>query len=407
MNILHINTADIGGGAEQAMIGLHFALVAQGHQSACWVGYKHSNWDFVKQLDQSGTLEKFRNGLDQKQGRELVEFPSIIRQVANLNFTPDIIHIHNLHGDYFNIRELPELSNKYKVVVHLHDIWLLTGHCAQSFDCPKWRGGCGDCPDLTIYPAIKKDATAFNWKRKRDILGRSRLHFVCPSQWIARQLRTSDVHYESHTVIPNGVDVDIFKAANKEAVRKDLGLEVDRLIVLFSAKNPLKNEFKDYATLEQAMKLVANELPEQEIELVCLGETSNNIVIRQFDNLTISPHSFTADRLKVAKYYQASDVYVHSTKAETFGKTIIEAIYCQVPVIAASVGGTPELVEHDKTGYLTECGNPEQLANYMVDLLSNTEKRKFFAQEAIIKFGSKFAVKHISKELIQLYEQLS
>jgi hypothetical protein len=52
----------------------------------------------------------------------------------------------------------------------LHDAWLLSGHCAHSFDCQRWKTGCGECPDLDVYPASPRDATACNWRRKREIL---------------------------------------------------------------------------------------------------------------------------------------------------------------------------------------------------------------------------------------------
>ena len=49
------------------------------------------------------------------------------------------------------------------VALTLHDEWLLTGHCAYTLGCERWRIGCGRCPDLTIYPAIRRDSTAENF----------------------------------------------------------------------------------------------------------------------------------------------------------------------------------------------------------------------------------------------------
>src|SRR5262245_59012697 len=87
---------------------------------------------------------------------------------------PDILHCHNLHGSYFDLRALPWLSQQVPVVLTLHDAWLLSGHCAHSFDCQRWQTGCGQCPDLAIPPAIRRDATAYNWRRKRDVYTKSR-----------------------------------------------------------------------------------------------------------------------------------------------------------------------------------------------------------------------------------------
>ncbi|MCS6814013.1 MAG: glycosyltransferase, partial [Cyanobacteria bacterium] len=100
-------------------------------------------------------------------------------------FQPDIIHCHNLHGSgfgrgYFDLRALAWLSRRCPIVLSLHDAWLLSGHCAHSFECDRWRTGCGSCPDLTIPPPIPRDATAYNWQRKQQIYARSRLYVATP-----------------------------------------------------------------------------------------------------------------------------------------------------------------------------------------------------------------------------------
>jgi len=69
-------------------------------------------------------------------------------------------------------------------VLTLHDAWLLAGHYAHSFDCNYWKIGCGSCPDLSIYPVIRRDATAYNWQRKAEIYRTSRLYAFTPSQWL-------------------------------------------------------------------------------------------------------------------------------------------------------------------------------------------------------------------------------
>ena len=104
---------------------------------------------------------------------------------------PSVIHCHNLHSGYFDLRALPWLSRVAPVVLTLHDAWLLSGHCAHSFGCDRWKNGCGACPDLSIPPAIAKDGTAANWKRKRRIFERSQLYVVTPSQWMMDRAQQS------------------------------------------------------------------------------------------------------------------------------------------------------------------------------------------------------------------------
>ena len=106
-------------------------------------------------------------------------------------------------------------------VLTLHDAWLLSGHCAHSFDCERWKTGCGECPDLTIEPAIRRDATADNWVRKRDIYARSRLYVATPSPWLMGRVEQSMLApaVEQARVIPNGVDLSVFRPADKRSIR--------------------------------------------------------------------------------------------------------------------------------------------------------------------------------------------
>ena len=56
-------------------------------------------------------------------------------------YRPDIIHLHNLHGGYFQTNLLPRLAKIAPIVWTFHDMFPITGHCAHSFECEKWKTG--------------------------------------------------------------------------------------------------------------------------------------------------------------------------------------------------------------------------------------------------------------------------
>src|SRR4029079_4578923 len=85
-------------------------------------------------------------------GLEDFDYPNSVELLRFLPQKPDLLHCHNLHGNYFDLRALAGLSRQIPTVLTLHDAWLLSGHCAHSFECERWTIGCGECPDLTIYP---------------------------------------------------------------------------------------------------------------------------------------------------------------------------------------------------------------------------------------------------------------
>src|SRR5206468_8666177 len=126
-------------------------------------------------------------------GHEDFDFPATRDLFSVPPEQPELLHLHNLHSPagFFDLRELPAMTARVPTFITLHDAWLLAGHCGHSLDCERWRTGCGNCPDLAIYPAIRRDATAANYQRKRGILAKARLHVITPSRWLMDKVNES------------------------------------------------------------------------------------------------------------------------------------------------------------------------------------------------------------------------
>jgi len=189
VRILQISTADVGGGAEAVALSLHRGLRARGHEAVLAVGYRRSSEDGVVEIGGAGSrrARALRDpGVlrDAIQGHEDFRFPESRRVLDLAPWTPDVVHVHNLHGGYFDLRALPELARRAPIVATLHDAWLFTGHCAHPFDSDGWLRGCGNCPHLDTYPPLLRDGTAFNLARKQAIYGQLRLTAVTPSRWL-------------------------------------------------------------------------------------------------------------------------------------------------------------------------------------------------------------------------------
>ncbi len=148
-----------------------------------------------------------------QRGLEDFEFPST-RLLPTLPPTPpNILHLHNLHGGYFDIRALPELTAQLPTILTMHDVWPLTGHCAYPLTCERWRTGCGDCPDLALPIPIRRDASAENCRIKREALSAGgRLRVATPSRWLMGLVEASGLadSLAELRVIPNGVDTDVY-----------------------------------------------------------------------------------------------------------------------------------------------------------------------------------------------------
>lgn len=415
LRILQVSTLDIAGGAEKVAWNLFQAYRARGQCSRLAVGHKRSadrdallipNDVHRKLLGRVWLLlDKWLRMSEGKavgiqwlyyrlaliaepcrlmelwQGIEDFNFPGTSLFFHALAQPPDIIHCHNLHGDYFDLRVLPWLSQQGPVVLTLHDAWLLSGHCAHSFECERWKTGCGHCPDLTIYPAIRKDATAYNWQRKSEIYAKSRLYVATPSQWLMQKVEQSMLTSAimETRVIPNGVDLSVFRPADRQTLRTALGIPQNARVLLFAANGIRGNIWKDYQTMRAAVALIAERLSEQNVLFIALGEKAP---MERIGQAKICFVPYQKDPEGVARYYQAADVYVHAARADTFPNTILEALACGTPVVATAVGGIPEQIEDGVSGFLTPPGDAEAIAARVVGLLADEETRRRLAHQA-------------------------
>ena len=445
MRVAQLNTSDAGGGAEKIALAMHRQYRKRNCQAWLLVGHRRSQdpnvltfsadsysyyarpsvrigsflSPFVGKVPGIGLLRSCfrwiaqpRSLLEIQRGHEDFDFPGTWHLLELTPERPDIVHCHNLHGGYFDLRALPWLTHQVPVILTLHDCWLLSGHCAHSFSCERWKTGCGECPDLTIYPAIRRDATAFNWRRKREIYARSRFYVATPSRWLMRRVEQSMIapSIAGSRVIPNGTDLTVFKPGAREPAREILGIPQDRKTLLFVGNRTRTNIWRDFATLEKAISRVATRLADENLLLICLGEKGKMKTIGRAD---IWFAGYTRAAATVAKYYQAADVYVHPARADTFPSTVLEALACGIPVVASAIGGIPEQVkslgtyhEDDATGLLVPPGNQKAMAEAILALLTNTRLRRRLGDNAARDARERFDLGRQVDDYLKWYSEI-
>jgi glycosyltransferase involved in cell wall biosynthesis len=352
------------------------------------VAEKHTDHPRVIRFDQSPNVDyrpyasaggrlrlEARRTLERAAGFEDFNHPYSRHVLELTGSAPDVLFCNNLHGEYFDLRLLPGLSRRLPVVLRLADSWLLTGHCATPLGCQRWETGCGSCPDLAIPPAIRRDATAFNWRRKRRILSGAHLFVVSPSRWLLERAHRSLLApaMEAATVVPNGVDLDTFTPDGPAAQRGALGIDPEAALLLFVCNRGVANPTKDYPTIRSALELLSGDSLARPVELLLVGGKAPMERIGEAVRVRHLPYERSPERL--AALYRAADVYVHSAPEEAFCGTGAEALACGTPVVAASSGGIEEVVDHGRTGLLVAPGRPAALAEALRLVLGDPELR--------------------------------
>ena len=308
-------------------------------------------------------------------------------------FSPDVVHLHNLHGYCLNLPMLFKYFKKtnVRVVWTFHDCWPFTGHCPYFTicGCDKWQATCGNCPQPKIYPKMYIDTSKFMHKRKKKwFAGLDNLTVVTPSEWLASLARKSFFHSCPIKVINNGIDLSIFKPQESDFREKyNIG---NKKIVLGVAFDWSYRKGLD-VFIELANKLDANRY-----QIVLVGTSDS--VDKQLPANIISIQR-TNDQNELAEIYSAADIFVNPTREENYPTVNMEAIACGTPVITFNTGGSPEIIDNS-CGGVVDCNDVEHLCE---EIQRVCEESPYSKESCLIKARS-FDTSAKFKEYIELYE---
>ncbi len=408
LSVLQVSSSDTGGGAEAVGLSLHRAYRARGLDAWLAVGRPQTGEDGVLAIGdarsrRSRALRDPGVLLDVARGREDFRFPASHRALALTPRPPSVLHLHNLHGGYFDLRALPELSKLQPTIVTMHDEWLMTGHCAYTLGCDRWQAACGSCPHLDVYPGLRVDGTAGNRRRKAALYERSRLHIICPSTWLLERAQRSALApaIASSRVIPNGVDLDVFSPADRNEARARLGLPRDAHVLVFAAQGARTNPYKDFATLRAALELVGAAAG-RSVVAVALGEQADD---ERLSRVLLRSEAFV-ERERVAVFLRAADIYVHATRADNHPLAVLEALACGTPVVASRVGGIVEQLR-EETGVLVEPNDAAALAGAVSALLADEDRRRRMGAAAAADARARFSLERQVDAYLDLYSELT
>ncbi len=258
----------------------------------------------------------------------------LIREIRA--FSPDVIHLHTLHGFYVNYEMLFRFLKQAGVPViwTLHDCWAFTGHCTHfsQANCTQWQTLCRDCRLLCRYPHCygRGDVTRNYLRKKAAFTGVKNLTLTTPSQWLADQAAHSFLRDYPCVVVPNGIDRAVFHP-RPSGLRAAYHLQ-DKKIILGVA-----NAWNARKGLPDMLALAGRLGAAYQVVLIGLTE-------RQLPHIPPNVLGLlrTADRTELAQWYTAADVFVNPTYEETFGLTTVEAQACGTPAVVYVTDGCPE-----------------------------------------------------------------
>ena len=207
-------------------------------------------------------------------------------------------------------------------------------------------------------------------------------------------------------VIYNFIDSEYYLRRPDEAVRKALAPKGEKIILHVSTFRPIKRITDCIEVVARLKKLETGTGSRPGVQLVMCGDgperaDAEMLAVRLGVSESVAfvgkqPQS------QVREYLSVADLLLLPSQSESFGLTALEAMACEVPVIATRVGGIPELVEDGGCGYLLEIGDVDGMARAAMKVLTKDEER-----ERLGKRGREIAVSGFTTDkIIPQYEEL-
>lgn len=403
-----VHAADAGGGAERVVLTLHRALNRLGHRSTLYVGRRLTDEPGVVEIPRCRGvpgLLRLTLRLDFRWGVQNLYAPWFRRLRETFDPRPDVVHLHSLWGSerYADLGGIPLLARRHPTLATLHDSWLLTGHCAYPMfpaRCERWRTGCGRCPDLTLNPAVPRDATRLNWLRKRRALRRAPLRVTAPSRWLRDLAAASPILAGKQVVtVTNGVDDAVFCPGDAGAARARLGLSAGTVVILLAGQS-LSGDVKGTPDAVEAL----NRLAGRDVAVLLAGRDDERT--RVLLALPSMPLGFIADPARMADCYRAADLTLMPSRSEVFGMVAAESAACGTPVLAYAAGGLPEVVPDGVAGLVVPPGDTEALTAALRRLSDDADLRRRLGAGAAAWAAKALTARHMAKLFVEQYRDL-
>ena len=406
MNILHINQSDLAGGASIAGYRLHQGLLKQGIDSRLLVATVKTKSDRVDSVPRWRILNKITSPITKQLGLHYIDRLATFNLSQHSFFNnADVINFHNLHNGsqgYFNYLAIPHLTKNKPAIITLHDMWSFTGHCAYSYDCDRWKTGCGKCPYRDVYPAIARDNTNIEWKLKNWAYHHSNLTIVTPSRWLndrAKQsiLKDLPIHH-----IPYGIDTEVYRPLDSQECKSVLGIAKEKKVLMFAATN-LTEARKGGSLLLKALQQLPNSLKAETI-LLTFGNGSEAIA----DTVEMSALNlgYINNEYFKAIAYSAADLFIFPTRADNLPLMLQESMACGTPMVSFKIGGVPDLVRPGITGYLAQPEDTEDFCNGIVQLLKDRDRRDRSSKNCRAIALEEYSLELQARRYIELYHQI-
>jgi glycosyltransferase involved in cell wall biosynthesis len=419
LSVLHLATSDLDGGAARGAYRTHSALTRVGVDSHLLVRRKLSIDPHVHEVAPAPKWESRRRRV---RARLPLLNPRLPEPTETFNFDvtqdfdasslfdfptgPDVLCVHRITR-FLTVRQLRELYEHYRVplVWVMHDQSAVTGGCAFSYDCEGFKHRCGRCPQLRS--SDPEDASRRLWLRKHRDLAGLPLTFVGQSRTAVRWVQESSLFGSRETVLlPQAVDADIFRPLDAAGARARLRIPAEAKVIFVGAaylKGPRKGSTFAVEALTRLAALPEAEDMRDALFVLAVGDGGAELV--EATPLPGKAMGVLHDDLAIALLFQAADVFLSPSLADSGPMMVTESLLCGRPVVAFATGVAADLITSAESGSLVPLGDGEALT---AGLLATLQRERDAREEAVCReAASHFSYERAGASYAQLLSSLA
>jgi len=209
-------------------------------------------------------------------------------------------------------------------------------------------------------------------------------------------------------LIPNGIDTNLFKPTDKNvALAETFNLQPSKPGVI-----GFVGELREKKGLQTLLSAYAQVIKMRATSLLVVGEVRQGDDLKAFDefrgatpnlNIFVTGHTPHND---LPSYYSLMDVFVHPSLRDGMPNAVLEAMACEKPVIATPVGGIKDIIEDGKNGIIVNVNDTNMLAEKILELLEDSEKRSRLGKNARELIVSKYTLEKELEANLSVYRKL-
>lgn len=233
---------------------------------------------------------------------------------------------------------------------------------------------------------------------------------ICLTEAVRKRFYRGGIPIKKSIVIPNGVDTEEFNPGiSEDPVREEFGIPKDAPLIGTTSRIVPE---KGHDTFLKAVRIVAEHFPDARFLIagshlsIEYGGWEEYIRRLPKEMGLLEKVIFTGFRKDLPQLLAAMDIYVLASYAEPSGRTHLEAMAMAKPIVATRSGGTPEIAIDGETAILVEPGDDKAVAEAIISLLSNLQKRIAMGRKARKRVEDNFSIERNVRETESLYLQL-